>query len=174
MRSRHRRQVYSVRYEGYGPGDAAVLVDCATDDREQTAAAVRAAFLAAGGRLGATGSVAYLFKEVGRLVYPAGPRAGALIGLASAAGAEEVSRDERGAVEIRTDPVELEGVRSRLAAEGFTAVVSEVTWRAAIPVHLDAGAAQRMTQLLDALERLDDVQSIYTNAEVAGEVLASV
>jgi transcriptional/translational regulatory protein YebC/TACO1 len=166
--------VYSIRHEGYGPADAAVLVDCLTDDRERTAGAVRSAFLASGGRLGAAGSVAYLFNEVGRLVYAAGSGVDSLLGLAWAAGAEDVMQDVRGTVEVRTDPIELESVEWRLAAAGFTAAVREVTWRAAVSVPLEGAPAEQMTRLIDALERLDDVQSIYTNAEVAGEVLASI
>lgn len=163
-----------MRFEGYGPGDSAILVDSLTGDSGRAAAAIRAAFLGHGGRPGAPGSVSYLFREVGRLVFRGGAAQDSLAGAAWDAGAEDVVTGRDGVVEVWTDPVELEAVRSRLAQAGFEPVSSAVTWRTARTVHLAGPAAERMGRLLEALERLDDVQSIYTNAEVAGEVLESV
>ncbi len=160
--------------EGYGPGDAAVWVACVTDDPERTAAEVRAAFLRHGGWPGAPGSVAYLFKEVGRLVFPAGSRSDPLIRLAWDAGAEDVIIGRDGVVEVRTDPWELESVRSQLERAGFTAFESGVTRRAAETVSLEGSAVEHMRELIEALGRINGVQHIYTNAEVAGEVLESV
>lgn len=163
-----------VRFEGYGPGDSAVLVDCLSDDPGRTAGAVRGAFLSHGGHPGAPGSVAYLFHEVGRLEYPPGARLDSRLRLAWHAGAEDVVVSQDGAVEVLTDPIELEAVRSRLARAGCEAAASEVTCRASIRVELSGAAAAEMTGLLRALGSLHDVRSIYTNAEVAGELLASV
>lgn len=166
--------MYSVRFEGYGPGDSAVIVDCLTADRERAAAAVRGAFLGHGGYPGATGSVAYLFKDVGRLVYPAGARLDIRPELVWEAGAEDVSVGREGSVEVLTDPAELEAVRASLARAGFEPLASEVTCRASVKVELSGEEAAEMAGLLRALESLEDVRSVYTNAEMAGELLASV
>lgn len=166
--------MYSVRYEGYGPGDSAVIVDCLTADPERTAAAVREAFLRHGGRPGAAGSVAYLFKEVGRLVYPASAGLGSRLGSVWEAGAEDVVVDGDGSVEVLTDPAEIDAVRSKLALLGHDAAAAGVTYRSSVEVALGAEDASRTVRLLRALEKLDGVRSVYTNAENAGELLASV
>jgi transcriptional/translational regulatory protein YebC/TACO1 len=163
-----------VRYEGYGPSDSAVVVDCRTDDRERMRGELRRAFASHGGRLGAAGSVAYLFKEVGLLEYPCGERCEPLVDLAWQAGAEEVVLNGKGSAQLLTDPIELAAVRSSLAAEGYQPVKSAVTCRAATAVKLVGAAATQMVQLFDALQSLEGVEAIYTNAEIAGEVLASV
>lgn len=161
-------------YEGYGPGEAAVLVDCLTDDPQSTAAAVRDALVCHGGWPGAPGSVGYLFRDVGRLMFPAGPRSEALVRLAWEAGAEDVMTGRRGVVEIYTDPLELEAVRTTLEGSGFTSAGHELTRRAATTVPLEGSAAEEMRALLDALRRVGGVRRIYTNAEVAGELLESI
>ncbi len=166
--------VYGVRFEGYGPGDSAVLVDCLTDDPDRTASAVRAAFLSHGGHPGAADAVAYLFNEVGRLAYPAAARLESHLELAWQAGAEDVAVSRDGSVEVLTDPVELEAVRASLARAGCEPLASEVTYRPSVKVELSGETAAQMTGLLRALESLHDVRSVYTNAEVAGELLASV
>jgi transcriptional/translational regulatory protein YebC/TACO1 len=166
--------VYSVRYEGYGPGDCAVMVDCVTGDPERTASAVREAFLRHGGRPGAGGSVAYLFKEVGRLLYPPSAGLGSQPGVVWEAGAEEVEVGRDGSVEVLTDPVEIDTVRSKLALSGHVAAATDVTYRSSARVVLGAQDAARLAGLVRALETLDGVRSIYTNAENAGELLASV
>lgn len=150
------------------------MVECCTDDPARMAAAVREAFLSHGGRPGAAGSVAYLFKAVGRLVYPAGAGVGAEPDLLWEAGAEDfiVSRD--GSVEVLTDPVELDAVRSGLARWVGEPGAAGVTRRSAVTVELSAVQAARTTQLLRALGKLDGVRSIYTNAENAGELLESI
>jgi transcriptional/translational regulatory protein YebC/TACO1 len=168
------RAVDSVRFEGYGPGDCAVMVCCRTADRERTKVEVRRAFLSHGGRPGAKGSVAYLFKEVGLLEYASGAHPELLAGSAWKAGAEEVVLSAKGSIQVLTDPVELQAVRSSLEEAGYQARRSEVTCRAAATVQLAGAEATEMVRLFQALESLEGVQAIYTNAEVAGEVLASV
>jgi transcriptional/translational regulatory protein YebC/TACO1 len=163
-----------VRYEGYGPSDSAVVVDCRTDDLERMRDALRRAFASQGGRLGATGSVAYLFKEVGLLEYPCGGRCEPLVHSAWEAGAEEVLVNGKGSAQVLTDPTELAAVRSSLAQAGHHPVKSEVTCRAAATVKLAGAAATQMVRLFQALESLEGVEAIYTNAEVAGELLASI
>lgn len=163
-----------VRYEGYGPGGAAVVVECLTDNRNRTVADLRSAFLRNGGRLGAAGAVAYLFKEVGLMTYPPGVDEQRLEDLALEAGAEDVERQPDGSVEVVTDPRELESIRARLRAAGFTPEEALVTQRAAIDAPLEGAAAHAMVSLIDSLENLEDVQSIYSNAQVPDEVLARV
>jgi len=163
-----------VRYEGYGPGGAAVLVECRTDNRSRTVADLRRAFSRNGGNLGAAGSVAYLFNEVGLMTYPPGTDAARLRACALAAGAEDVVHRDDGSVEVLTDPVELEDVRTQLASSGFTPRNADVTQRAAIPAPLDGAAAEAMVNLLGTLEHLDDVENVYSNAQVPDEVLARV
>ncbi len=163
-----------MRYEGYGPGNSAVIVDCRTDDRERTRAQLRRVFSSHGGRLGAAGSVAYLFKEVGLLAYPSAARSESLMASAWQAGAEEVVVTGSGSVEVLTDPVELAAVAASLAQTGFPATKSEVTCRAAATVRLAGEAAAEMVRLFRALEAVEGAQAIYTNAEIAGEVLAKV
>lgn len=161
-------------YEGYGPGDAAVWVDGLTDEPQRLAAAVRDAFRRHGGRPGAPGSVSYLFREVGRLVFAQDSRSEALVRLAWHAGAEDVLRGRSGVVEIYTDPLELEALRTALAGAGFTCTKEELTRCTAVRVPLEGRAAEEMRALLEALRRIGGVQRVYTNAEVAGELLESV
>ncbi|MGH8218162.1 MAG: YebC/PmpR family DNA-binding transcriptional regulator [Steroidobacteraceae bacterium] len=161
-------------FEGYGPGEAAVWVDCLTDGPRRIAAEVRAAFLRHGGRLGAPGSVGYLFREVGRLVIPADSRPEALIRLASEAGAEDVMTGRGGMAEVYTDPLELEAVRTTLERAGFTSALHELTRRTAVRVPLEGSAVEEMRALLGELRGVGGVQRIYTNAEAAGELLESV
>ncbi len=161
-------------HEGYGPGEAAVWVDCLTDDPQRTSAAVRDAFLRHGGLPGAPGSVGYLFREVGRLVFPADSQSDALARLARETGAEDVMTGRCGVVEILTDPLEVEAVRTALERSGFVPTINEVTRRAAATIKLEGSAAMEMRALLGELRRIDGVGRIYTNAEVAGELLESV
>lgn len=160
--------------EGYGPGEAAVWVDCLTDDPQRTTAAVRDAFLRHGGLPGAPGSVGYLFREVGRLVFPAGSQSDALVRLAREAGAEDVMTGRGGVVEVHADPLELEAVRTALEGSGFVPALVGLTRRAAATVPLDGSAAENLRAMLDELRRIAGVRRIYTNAEVAGELLESI
>jgi YebC/PmpR family DNA-binding regulatory protein len=164
----------SVRYEGYGPGGAALMVDCLTDNRTRTVADVRHAFAEHGGALGASGAVAYLFNQVGLMMYPPGTDDEGLMAAALDAGAEDVVAHADGSLEVLTDPIDFETVRARLAADGFAPPNGEITQRAAVSVRLEGPAAEYMAQLLESLEDLDDVQDVYSNAEIPDEVLARV
>ena len=164
----------AVRYEGYGPGGAAVLVDCLTDNRNRTVAEIRHAFTKYGGNLGADGSVAYLFNQVGLMTYPPGTDEDRLMEVALEAGAEDVITNEDGSIEVLSDPAEFEEVRARLIEKGFTPADAAVTQRASTSAELQGEAAESMARLLEALEDLDDVQNVYSNAEIPDEVLARV
>ena len=159
----------SIRCEAYGPGGAALIIDCRTGCRDGTIAQVREVVRAHGGYIGAPGSVSYLFNEVGRLVFPLGTDAKRLAGVAAQAGAEEVIPASR---EVLTDPIDFEIVRAALQAAGFVPCRAEVTYRASMTVPLEGNAAMAMLHLIEALEDLKDVENVYTNAEIPDEVLA--
>lgn len=161
-----------VRYEGYGPGGAAVLVECLTDNRNRTAGDVRHAFTKYGGNLGADGSVAYLFNHCGVITYPPGTSEEAVVEAALEVGAEDVVTDDDGTVEVLTAPGDLEAVREGLEAARLAPENAEVTMRAAASAPVEGEDAEAMLKLLEALEELDDVQDVYTNAEIPGEILA--
>ncbi|TLZ12727.1 MAG: hypothetical protein E6K31_05790 [Gammaproteobacteria bacterium] len=165
---------HSVRYEGYGPGGAAVMVECVTEDRGGMGARVRRAFLQHGGRLGADGSVSYLFNTVGLMTYPPGTDEERLMKAALEAGAEDVVPNGDGSVEVLADPLEFDAVRAVLTDRGFEPATAEVTQRAATTVVLSGEEAVSMVQLLDALEGLDEVRDVYSNVEISDEVLARV
>jgi YebC/PmpR family DNA-binding regulatory protein len=164
----------TIRYEGYGPGGVAVMVDCVTDDRNRTVADVRHTFVSCGGSLGASGSVAYLFNQVGLMSYPPGTNEDRLMEVALRAGAEDVLAHGDGSIEVLTDPLDYETVRAQLMADGFAPATGEITQRASTTTSLSGAAAEQMVQLLDSLDDLDDVQSVYSNAEIPDEVLARV
>jgi transcriptional/translational regulatory protein YebC/TACO1 len=159
----------SIRCEAYGPGGVALIVDCRTDSRERTVAQVRQILLQHGGVLGAQGSVAYLFNEVGLLAFPPGRDARRLARVALEAGAEDV---ETASLEVLTDPIDFETVRAALLAAGFVPSRAEVTQRASMPVPLERQDAISVVQLIEALKGLSDVENVYTNAEIPDEVLA--
>ena len=163
-----------IRYEGYGPGGAAVMVDCVTDNRNRTVAEVRHAFSKFGGNLGADGSVSYLFSHVGLLEFGAGVDEDALMEVALEAGAEDIITGADGSVEVITDPQEFEEVRDRLHAAGWQIEVEEVTQRATTSAVLGEGEAQSMIKLLEMLEDLDDVQNVYSNADIPDDILAAL
>ncbi|MEJ2159436.1 MAG: YebC/PmpR family DNA-binding transcriptional regulator [Chromatiales bacterium] len=163
-----------IRYEGYGPGGAAVMVDCVTDNRNRTVAEVRHAFSKFGGNLGADGSVSYLFSHVGLLEFDAGVDEDALMEVALEAGAEDIITGADGSVEVITDPQEFEEVRDRLHAAGWQTEVEEVTQRATTSAVLGEGEAQSMIKLLEMLEDLDDVQNVYSNADIPDDILAAL
>jgi YebC/PmpR family DNA-binding regulatory protein len=163
-----------IRYEGYGPGGAAVMVDCMTDNRNRTAAEVRHAFTKCGGNLGADGSVSYLFNHVGLLVFPPGSNEDAVTEAAIEAGAEDIVVADDQSIEVLTDPAEFEGVRDTMRSLGFTPALSELTMRAMTSAELGPEEAGTMLKLLDMLEDLDDVQNVYSNADIGDEVLAEL
>ena len=163
-----------VRYEGYGPGGVAVMVDCLTDNRNRTVAEVRHAFTKAGGNLGTDGSVAYLFSKTGVINFPAGSDEDAIMEAALEAGAEDVATHDDGSIEVLTAPEEFEAVKQALEAAGLQPESAEVTMRASTSVTLNAADAEKMVRLLERLEDLDDVQQVYSNADISEEVLAKI
>lgn len=163
-----------IRYEGYAPGGIAVMVDCLTDNRVRTVAEVRHAFSKAGGNLGTDGSVAYLFAKTGILSYPAGFDEDRLMEAALEAGADDVITNDDGSVDVLAPPEHFETVRDALIAAGFPPDNAEVTLRASTTVALGAEDAEKMIRLLERLEDLDDVQNVYSNADISEEILAKV
>ena len=155
-----------IRYEGYGIGGAAIIVDTMTDNRVRTVADVRHAFSKYGGNMGTEGSVAFQFKNVGQIVFAPGASEDKVMEVALEAGAEDVITDEAGAIEVLTAPGDFEAVRDALQAAGLTPEVAEVTLRADSSIDLAGEDAQKMQKLLDVLEDLDDVQNVYHNANV--------
>ncbi len=156
-----------IRYEGYGIGGAAILVDCMTDNRVRTVAEVRHAFSKYGGNLGTEGSVAFQFRHCGQLVYAPGTSEDRVMEVALEAGADDVIGDDEGAIEVLCPPAAFEPVRAALEAAGFRPELAEVTWRAENPIELAGDEAVRMQKLLDVIEDLDDVQEVYHNALLA-------
>ena len=156
-----------IRYEGYGIGGAAIIVDCMTDNRVRTVAEVRHAFSKHGGNMGTEGSVAFQFKHCGQLVFAPGTSEDKVMEVALEAGADDVVTDDDGAVEVLCPPAAFEAVKAALEAAGLKPEVAEVTWRAENPVDVTGEDATRMQKLLDAIEDLDDVQDVFHNALLA-------
>jgi YebC/PmpR family DNA-binding regulatory protein len=156
-----------IRYEGYGIGGAAIIVDTMTDNRVRTVAEVRHAFSKYGGNLGTEGSVAFQFKHCGQFVFAPGTSEDKVMEVALEAGAEDVVSDDDGAIEVLTAPADFEAVKNALEAAGLTPDLSEVTMRAENPIDLAGDDAARMQKLLDVLEDLDDVQEVFHNAVMA-------
>ena len=154
----------SIRYEGYGPAGAAIIVDTLTDNRIRTVAEVRHAFTKHGGNMGSEGSVAFLFKHVGQLLYAPGTNEDKLMEAALEAGAEDVVTNDDGSLEVLTGPYEFAAVKAALERAGFKAEIGEVTMKPENETELGGDDAQKMQKLLDALEGLDDVQGVYTSA----------
>ena len=163
-----------MRYEGYGPGGTAVMVDCLTDNRNRTVAEVRHAFSKFGGNLGADGSVNYLFNHVGQLLYAADTDEDAIMDAAIEAGAEDVIVDDDGSIEVLTDPGDFESVRDSMQAAGHAPEAAELTMRASTNSELGAREAESMIKLLEVLEDLDDVQQVYSNADISDDILAQI
>ncbi|MEW6312883.1 MAG: YebC/PmpR family DNA-binding transcriptional regulator [Pseudomonadota bacterium] len=153
-----------VRYEGYGIGGATVMVDCLTDNRTRTVADVRHAFTKYGGNLGTDGSVSYLFKHCGQLVFAPGTDENQVMEAALEAGAEDVVTNDDGSIEVITAPNDFAAVKESLEKAGLKAVLAEVTMKPASETELSGDDAVKMQKLLDALEDLDDVQEVYTSA----------
>ena len=162
-----------VRYEGYGPGGVAVMVECLTDNRNRTVAEVRHAFSKYGGNLGTDGSVAYLFKKTGVLSYPKIADAEQLIEAAIEAGADDVLTHDDNSAEILTQPDEFIEVKTAMTDAGFVADIAEVTMRPDTLVTVDENAAQSLLKMTDMLEELDDIQAVYFNADIPEAVLES-
>ena len=163
-----------VRYEGYGPGGVAVMVDCMTDNRNRTVAEVRHAFTKSGGNLGTDGSVAYQFTKWGILAYPAGSDEDRILEIALEAGAEDVISNADGSIDVFTQPDQFVDIREAMVAARLEPEQAEVTMRATTTSSLDLDDAEKMVRLLDTLEDLDDVQDVYSNADISEEVLVQL
>ncbi len=163
-----------IRYEGYGPGGTAVMVDCMTDNKNRTVAEVRHTFTKFGGNLGADGSVSYLFNHVGLLSYPSGSNEDVIMEAAIESGAEDVIVDDDSSIEVLTDPGDFESIRDAMRAAGLDPEIAELTMRASTHAELELQEAGSMIKMLDILEDLDDVQSVYSNADISEEILAQL
>ena len=155
-----------IRYEGYGIGGAAIIIDTMTDNRVRTVAEVRHAFSKYGGNLGTDGSVSFQFKHCGQFVFAPGSSEDRIMEVALDAGAEDVVTDDDGTVEVLCAPPDFEAVQAALRAAGLVPELAEVTMRAENTVALAGEDAQRMQKLLDVLEDLDDTQAVFHNAEL--------
>jgi YebC/PmpR family DNA-binding regulatory protein len=162
---------HEIRYEGYGPGGTAVMVDCMTDNRNRTVADVRHAFSKFGGNLGADGSVSYLFNHVGQLTFSPDSDEEAIMEAAIESGAEDVLVDDDSSIEVLTDPNDFEVVRDAMRAAGLEPDGAELTMRATTSTELELQSAGSMVKMLEMLEDLDDVQNVYSNAEISDEIL---
>ena len=154
------------RYEGYGPGGAAVLVECLTDNRTRTVAEVRHAFTKNGGNLGSDGSVAYLFKHCGQFIFAPGTDENTLMEATLEAGAEDIVAHDDASVELICAPGDFQRVKDALERAGLKAELAEITWKPTTEATLAPEQQGRMRSLVDALENLDDVQNVYTTAVV--------
>ncbi|ALK98738.1 hypothetical protein AB595_02475 [Massilia sp. WF1] len=155
-----------IRYEGYGIGGAAIIVDCMTDNRVRTVAEVRHAFSKFGGNMGTEGSVSFMFKHVGQFLFAPGVEEDKLMEAALEAGADDVLADDEGGFEVLCDPNAFAGVKDALESAGFKADSAEVIMKPDTETVFTGEDAQKMQKLLDALENLDDVQEVYTNAVI--------
>ncbi len=160
-----------VRYEGYGPNGLAVMVDCLTDNRNRTVAEVRHAFSKAGGNLGTDGSVAYLFTKTGTLTFAAGSDEEQIMEVALEAGADDVQTHEDGSIDVLTSPEEFMNVKDGMIAAGLEPEMAEITMTPSTTVDMNIEDAEKVMRLVDALEDLDDVQNVYTNADFSEEVM---
>jgi YebC/PmpR family DNA-binding regulatory protein len=157
-----------IRYEGYGVGGAAVMVDCMTDNKTRTVADVRSTFTKHGGNLGGAGAVAFLFKHCGQLVFAPGTSEDKLMEAAIETGAEDVINNDDGSIEVVTAANDFVAVKSALEKKGFKAALAEVTFKPTTESVMKGDEAARMQKLIDALESIDDVQEVYTTAVIDG------
>jgi len=163
-----------VRYEGYGTNGVAVIVDCLTDNRNRTVSEVRHAFTKAGGNLGTDGSVSYLFSKIGVLAYPAGSDEDVIMDVALEAGAEDVVSNEDGTIDVVTTFEDFLSVKEAMITAGHEPEHADVTMKPSLSVDLNKDDAEKVMRLVDVLEDLDDVQNVYTNAEISEEILATL
>jgi YebC/PmpR family DNA-binding regulatory protein len=161
-----------IRYEGYAPGGVAVIVDCLSDNRTRTVGEVRHAFTKNGGNLGTDGSVAFLFRKVGQISYAAGVNEDRMMEAALEAGADDILTNEDGSIDVLTAPDDFMDVKDRLVKAGFEPETAEITLRPSTSVTLNADLAASIIELTRALEDLDDVQKVYSNADIPEDVLA--
>ena len=163
-----------VRYEGYGPGGVAVMVDCMTDNRNRTVAEVRHAFSKHGGNLGTDGSVAYLFDKVGLLSFPIGSDEDQIMEIALEAGAQDVIHNDDDSIDVLTVPADFYLVKEAMAKAKWLPTQAEVTMQASTNSTLDLENAQKMINLFNRLEDLDDVQTVYSNADISDNIIAQL
>ncbi|MBS3965608.1 MAG: YebC/PmpR family DNA-binding transcriptional regulator [Methylomonas sp.] len=162
----------AVRYEGYGPGGTAIMIDCLTDNRNRTVADVRHAFAKHGGNLGTDGSVAYLFRKVGILSFANEADEDAVMEAAMNAGADDVISHDDGSIDVFTTPDACSSVKDVMLAAGLMPENAEITLYADTQTELDADAAEKMLKLIERLEDLDDVQAVYSNADISADIMA--
>lgn len=163
-----------IRYEGYGTNGVAIMVDCLTDNINRTVSEVRHAFTKAGGNLGTDGSVAYLFSKQGVLSYAPGADEDTIMEAALEAGADDVTTNDDGSIDVLTTPEAFIDVKEAMVAAGHEPVDAEVTQQAATMVDLNLEDAEKVLRLVDALEDLDDVQNVYSNADISEEIMAQL
>lgn len=163
--------VEEVRYEGYAPNGVAIMVDCMTDNRNRTVGEVRHAFSKSGGNLGTDGSVAYMFTQRGIISFASDIDEDELMEVALEAGAEDVITHEDGSIDVITNPQEFSDVHESLAEKGYKSESAEVTFDAEIKAELDVATAEKVMNLIDKLEDLDDVQNVYSNANFTHEIM---
>lgn len=166
--------VEELRYEGYGPGGVAVLVETMTDNKNRTVSEVRHAFSKHGGNLGTDGSVAYLFTKVGLISFPSELDEDAIMEAALEGGAEDIVTNADNSIDVITEPDSFVDVKEALVSAGFKPENAEITMRATTSSELDKKGAESMLKLLDVLEDLDDVQRVYSNADIPDDVLAEL
>ena len=163
-----------VRYEGYGPGGTAVMVNCLTDNRNRTVADVRHAFSKHAGNLGTDGSVAYLFRKVGIISFSSDSNEDQVMEVAMEAGAEDVVTNDDGSIDVFTQPDDYLAVKDAMLAAGLEPENADVTMHADTKTALDVEAAEKMLKLIDRLEDLDDVQDVYSNADISDDIMNSL
>jgi YebC/PmpR family DNA-binding regulatory protein len=163
-----------IRYEGYGPGGVAVMVDCMSDNRNRTASEVRHAFSKSGGNLGTDGSVAYMFKKTGVISYEPGTDEDAVMEIALEAGAEDVVNNDDDSFDVLVNPDDFMAVKDALEAAGLEPALAEVTMRPDTLSALDVETAEKVMRMIERLEDLDDVQEVYTNADIPEEVMEAL
>ncbi|AEI36483.1 YebC/PmpR family DNA-binding transcriptional regulator [Francisella salina] len=163
--------VEEVRYEGYGPGGVAIIVDCMTDNRNRTVGEVRHAFTKSGGNLGTDGSVAYMFTKKGIISFAPGVDEDALMEEALEAGAEDIITHEDGSIDVFTAPNDFSDVQEALVEKGFESESAEVTFDAETKADMEIEVAEKVINLIDKLEDLDDVQNVYSNANFTQEIM---
>jgi len=159
----------AMRYEGYGPGGVAIIIDCLGDNKNRMVAEVRHALTKSGGNLGTDGSVSYMFQERGLLAFPSDTDEDALMEAALEAGAEDFSTNDDGSMEVLTAPNDYETVKETLTEAGYTPESASLGWLADNTVSLDTDTGVKLLKLIDKLEDLDDVQNVYTNGDISGE-----
>jgi YebC/PmpR family DNA-binding regulatory protein len=163
-----------IRYEGYGPSGIAIMLDCMTDNRNRTVAAVRNVFTKRGGNMGTDGSVAYLFNKKGIISFASGTDEDQVMEVALESGAEDIITNEDGSIDVFTAPEDYAAVKDALDAAGLEATSAEVTMHPETTVSLDVEDARKAMGMIDAFEDLDDVQQVYSNADFSDEVMAEL